>query len=40
MGLIPQRLTALGRDYGAGAVQASKTQVVFAGGAYRGAVYF
>ena len=40
LGLIHDRLTAMGRDYAAGAIQAAKSQVVFAAGAYRGAVYF
>ena len=40
LGLIHDRLRAMGRDYAAGAIQAAKTQVVFAAGAYRGAVYF
>ena len=40
LGLIHDRLKAMGRDYAAGAIQAAKSQVVFAAGAYRGAVYF
>ena len=40
LGLVHERLTALGRDYAAGAIQAAKTQVVFAAGEYRSAVYF
>lgn len=40
VGLIHDRLSAMGRDYAAGVLQAAKTQVVFAGGAYRRAAYF
>lgn len=40
VGLIHERLTALDRDYAAGATRAAKTQVVFAGGAFREAVYY
>ena len=37
--LIHRRLAALGRDYACGWTRAAKTQVVFAGGALRSAVY-
>lgn len=40
VGLIHRRLGAMKRDYAAGSLRAAKTQVVFAGGAFRGAVYF
>ena len=40
VGLIHDRLRALGRDYATGVINAAKTQVIFAGGDYRRAVYF
>lgn len=40
VGLVHDRLAALDRDYAAGATRAAKTQVVFAGGAFREAVYY
>ena len=40
VGLIHDRLSALGRDYCAGVLRAAKTQVVFAAGAYREAAFY
>lgn len=40
VGLIHDRLCAMGRDYAAGVLRAAKTQVVFAAGAYRRAAYY
>jgi hypothetical protein len=40
VGLIHDRLSALGRDYAAGVLRAAKTQVVFAAGAYRQAAFY
>ena len=40
VGLIHDRLTAMGRDYSAGVLRAAKTQVVFAAGAYRKAAFY